>query len=307
MQEQSVNSIHEDQSVYTRPEEKSRASTLIEYGKTILVTVLAALLLKTFVLDAYRIPSASMEHTLQIGDFLLVNKLAYGLRTPRHLPLVAGTIPSFAISFFQKIHRGDVIVFELPGKNDIIANPESTHYIKRCVGLPGDTLEIYAGLVYVNKIFAPFPPYGIQPDYPNVNLPQRNPVIFPEGSAFSNTDYGPIVIPKKDDILKLEPATLSQWRRLIEHEGHTVQTADKILIDGAAASEYHVQKNYYFVLGDNRDNSMDSRYWGFVADDQVIGEALLIYWSWDTEVSASCTSSDKPSSIRWNRIGTLIK
>ncbi len=307
MQEQSVNSKYPDRSADTKLEEKNHASALIEYGKTILITVFAALLLKIFVLDAYRIPSASMEQTLQKGDFLLVNKLAYGLHTPRRLPFVAGTIPSFKLSLFQNIRRGDVIVFEFPGGRDEIKSPENVHYIKRCMGLPGDTLEIHSGLVYVNKIFIPFPPQGIQPGHPDENPYQQNAEIFPKGSAFSNTDYGPIVVPKQDDILKLEPAAISQWRTLIEREGHTVQTAENmILIDGAAASEYHVRKNYYFVLGDNRDNSMDSRYWGFVPDDQVIGEALIVYWSWDTEVSVS-NIPDKLSSIRWNRIGTLIR
>jgi signal peptidase I len=307
MQEHSVNSTHQDQSVYARPTEKSLASTLVEYGKTILITVLAALLLKIFVLDAYRIPSASMEHTLQIGDFLLVNKLAYGLHTPRHLPLIAGTIPTFKLSFFQNIHRGDVIVFEFPGGRDEITAVENVHFIKRCIGLPGDTLEIHSGLVYVNKVLVPFPPYGIQPDNPNRNFSKENPEMFPEGSAFNNADYGPIIIPKQDYIIRLEPATLSHWRVLIEREGHNVQTLDNmILIDGTAASEYHVRKNYYFVLGDNRDNSMDSRYWGFLSDDQIVGEALFVYWSWDTEVPVS-NISDKLSSIRWNRIGTLIR
>ena len=150
MQEQSAYNTPQDHSVHVQKKEKGLASTLVEYGKTILITVLAALLLKVFVLDAYRIPSTSMENTLQIGDFLLVNKLAYGLRTPRHLPLVARTIPSFTLPFFQNIHRGDVIVFEFPGGMNEMRSPENVNYIKRCIGLPGDTLEIHSGLVYVN-------------------------------------------------------------------------------------------------------------------------------------------------------------
>jgi signal peptidase I len=279
----------------------------MEYGKTILITLLAALLLKVFVLDAYRIPSTSMERTLQIGDFLLVNKLAYGLRTPRHLPLVARTIPSFTLSFFQNIHRGDVIVFEFPGGMDEITSLEHVNYIKRCIGLPGDMLEIQGGLVFVNKILIPFPPHGIQTDHENGNSGRQNPKMFPQGSTFSNVNYGPIIVPKEGDILKLEPGTIAQWRMLIEREGHTVRTVDNmILIDGTVASTYHVLQNYYFVLGDNRDNSLDSRYWGFVPDDHVIGEALFVYWSWDTEVSDS-NISEKLSTIRWKRIGTLIR
>jgi signal peptidase I len=307
MQEQSAHSTSQDHSVHAQQKEKSLASTLMEYGKTILITVLAALLLKVFVLDAFRIPSSSMENTLQIGDFLLVNKLAYGLRTPHHLPLVARTIPSFTLPFFQKIHRGDVIVFEYPGGLDEITSPEHVNYIKRCIGLPGDTLEIHSGLVYVNKILIPFPPHGIQTEHPNENLGRQNPEMFPQGSTFSNVDYGPVIVPKQGDILKLEPAAIAQWRMLIEREGHSVRTVDDmILVDGTVASTYRVRQNYYFVLGDNRDNSMDSRYWGFVPDDHLIGEALFVYWSWDTEVSVS-NILEKLSSIRWQRIGTLIR
>ncbi len=307
MQEQSAHSTSRDHSLHIQQKEKNLTSTLMEYGKTILITVLAALLLKVFVLDAYRIPSTSMERTLQIGDFLLVNKLAYGLRTPRYLPLIARTIPSFTLPFFQNIHHGDVIVFEFPGDRDEITPAEHVNYIKRCIGLPGDTLEIHSGLAYVNKILIPLPPHGIQSDHSNGNSWRQNPEMFPKGSTFSNVDYGPIIVPKQGDILKLELPTIAQWHMLIEREGHAVQIVDNmILIDGVVASTYRVRQNYYFVLGDNRDNSMDSRYWGFVPDDHLIGEALFVYWSWDTEVSVS-NILEKLSTIRWKRIGTLIR
>jgi signal peptidase I len=307
MQEQSAHSTPQNHSEYAQQKEKSLASTLMEYGKIILITVLAALLLKVFVIDAYRIPSTSMENTLQIGDFLLVNKLAYGLRTPRHLPLVARTVPSFTLPFFQNIHRGDVIVFEFPGSINEVTSLENINYVKRCIGLPGDTLEIHSGLVTVNKIFIPFPPHGIQTDHPNGNSWLKNPEMFPQGSTFTNVNYGPIIIPKQGDIIELEPATISQWRILIEREGHNVRVADdKIIIDDEVSSTYRIRKNYYFVLGDNRDNSIDSRYWGFVPDDHVIGEALFVYWSWDTEISVS-NISEKLSTIRWERIGILIR
>ncbi len=279
----------------------------MEYGKTILITVIAALLLKVFVLDAYRIPSTSMEQTLQIGDFLLVNKLAYGLRTPRYLPFLAQTIPSFTLSFSQHIHRGDVIVFEFPGGIDEITCPEHVSYVKRCIGLPGDTLEIRSGLVSVNNIFIPFPPHGIQPNRSNGNSWRQYPEMFPKGSTYSPANYGPIFVPRQGDILNLEPTTIARWRMLIEREGHTVRMEDDmILIDGTVTSTYRVRQNYYFVLGDNRDNSMDSRYWGFVPDDHVIGEALFVYWSWDAEISVS-NISEKLSTIRWKRIGALIR
>ncbi|MGD1043860.1 MAG: signal peptidase I [Bacteroidota bacterium] len=287
--------------------EKTIASTLIEYGKTILVTLLAALVLKLFVVEAYRIPSTSMENTLQVGDFLLVNKLAYGLHTPRHLPFTATSLPSFTLPLFRSVHRGDVVVFEFPGGKNEITPSESVNYIKRCIGVPGDTVEIRFGKVFVNGLEISFPLHGRSTIHQIANAPRQYIEMFPEGSAFSDVNYGPIVVPKRDEILNINHTTFSRWYIFIEREGHIVQVnADSILIDGAVTSSYRVQQNYYFVLGDNRDNSMDSRYWGFVPDDHLIGEALFIYWSWDSEVPVS-SISEKYSTIRWNRIGILIR
>jgi signal peptidase I len=307
MQESAAHRKDQDRSLPVQHKEKKFLSVLIEYGKTIFFTLLAALLLKIFVIDAYRIPSTSMENTLQIGDFLLVNKLSYGIRTPRHIPLLAQTIPSCSFSLFQNIHRGDVVVFEYPGGRDEIKTSESVNYIKRCIGVPGDTVEIRSGLVYVNKTMTPFPQQGIPTDHPS-GLSFRQPKeMFPQGATYTDVNYGPVIVPQQGDLIALDRATIDQWQVLIEREGHTVQpSADTILIDGSAALTYKVRQNYYFVLGDNRDNSLDSRYWGFVPDDYLIGEALLVYWSWDTEVPVT-NLSEKLSTIRWKRIGTLIR
>jgi signal peptidase I len=286
---------------------KCRASTATEYVKTIFITLFAALILKIFVVEAYRIPSTSMENTLQIGDYLLVNKLAYGLHTPRNFPFASTSIFSFTLPLLRSVHRGDVVVFEFPGGRNEVKPSESVNYIKRCIGLPGDTVEIRFGTVLVNGIGTSFPLHGISTIHSSDNSHRRNGEMFPEGSAFSDVNYGPIVVPKRGDILKINPATFHQWQVFIEREGHPIQfNGDTILIDGIATSSYRVQQNYYFVLGDNRDNSMDSRYWGFVPDDHVIGEALFIYWSWDPEVPVY-SISEKYSTIRWNRIGTLLQ
>ena len=115
MQEQTTHSAAQHQSDSNPGAKKKIASILIEYGKTILITLCVAFLLKMFVVDAYRIPSTSMENTLQIGNFLLVNKLAYGLQTPRHLPFTTTSVPSYTIPLFHSVHREEVIVFEFPG------------------------------------------------------------------------------------------------------------------------------------------------------------------------------------------------
>jgi len=287
--------------------EKNIASTLIEYGKTILITLLAALLLKLFVVEAYRIPSTSMENTLQVGDFLLVNKLAYGLHIPPQIPFTETLHSSFTFPIFRSIHRGDIVVFEFPGNRGEVKPAESVNYIKRCIGLPGDKIEIRFGKVFVNGTETSFPEHGRMTTHPTDKAFQRNAELFPEGSAFSDVNYGPVVVPKRNEIIKIDPATFSRWYIFIEREGHQVQfNADTILIDGTVTSSYRVQRNYYFVLGDNRDNSMDSRYWGFVPADHLIGEALFIYWSWDPEIPVY-SISEKYSTIRWNRIGILIR
>jgi signal peptidase I len=307
MPKQSTHSQVSEKSNSSPHTEKNIASTLIEYGKTIFITLLAALLLKLFVIEAYRIPSTSMENTLQVGDFLLVNKLAYGLRTPRHLPFTATQLSSFTLPMFHSVQRGDVVVFEFPGDRDEVKPAESVNYIKRCVGLPGDTIEIQSGRVLVNGIETNFPPLGKRTNHPAGNMFRRGEEMFPKGSSFNDVNYGPIVVPKRSDTLQINSTSILQWRVFIERERHTVAfNADTILIDGKAVSTYCVQRNYYFVLGDNRDNSMDSRYWGFVPDDNLIGEALFVYWSWDQEVPVS-NLAEKLSSIRWNRIGTLTR
>jgi signal peptidase I len=306
----------QNDSAHTEPDPKTadgvapknaRAQAALEYGKILFITILASLFLKAFIVDAYRIPSTSMENTLQIGDFLLVNKLAYGVRSPRHIPFTSISIPAFTIPL-HKVHRGDVVVFEFPGGRDEVHPSEAVNYIKRCVGLPGDTVEIRAGRVIVNHVELPFPSNGKRPENPASTVMRRNEKIFPAGSKYTDVDYGPVVVPKSGDSIVLDANTIGRWRVLVAREGHAVGLLPDgtISIDGRAARQYCIQDNYYFVLGDNRDNSMDSRFWGFVPDDHLIGEALCIYWSWDSELSVPGFFA-RLSTIRWKRIGMLIR
>jgi signal peptidase I len=317
MGEPSINSTERSGASETRPKEAvpqgeergglSRARVM-SFLKILFITLLIVLFLKTFVIEAYRIPSGSMENTLLVGDFLFVNKFVYGLRTPRYVPLTNLAIPSIAFPAFKQVRRGDVIVFEFPGDREKLSDPESVNYVKRCIGLPGDTIRMLAERVFVNGRELLLPPHAkvIEGGYGMGWREETD--LFPPGSKFTLDNYGPLVVPKRGDRIELNSGTFERWKSLIEKEGHSAEvTRDgTVLIDGAPAANYSIERNYYFVLGDNRDNSLDSRYWGFVPDGNLIGEALIIYWSWDTELAGNGLW-DRFKMIRWKRIGSLIR
>ncbi|HXW92373.1 MAG TPA: signal peptidase I [Terriglobales bacterium] len=191
--------------------------------QSLLTTLVIAVFVITFVVQAFQIPSESMENTLLIGDYLLVNKLRYG----------GGGIADRILPY-RPVERGDVVVFHYP------VNP-SQHFVKRVVGVPGDRIRLIEGTVYVR---------GVRLNEPYVRHSSRTRDAF------------------RDDFPRLNLAapevTNSWWREM-----HT------LVEDG----ELIVPKGYYFVLGDNRDESLDSRYWGFVPQENIIGSPLLIYWS----------------------------
>ncbi|MCI0705984.1 MAG: signal peptidase I [Ignavibacteriae bacterium] len=305
--------VAEEAPVGQRALSSKRLHSFAGYARTVLVTLLVALLLKAFVVEAFRIPSSSMEETLLVGDFLLVNKLAYGIRTPRYIPLTNLAIPTYYAPVFKSVERGDILVFEFPGSIDspnvqnVQGEDEPVNYIKRCIGLPGDVVEIIRGQVYVNGNPVGLPRHARLNEY-NAAGRHRSSTMFPWGFGFTEERYGPLVIPQKGDRIALTEENLGMWRLVIQREGHTVQLrgSDEILIDGKPSSSYTVEQNYYFVMGDNRDNSLDSRYWGFVPESNLIGEALFVYWSWNPAVPVSSVR-DKLVSIRWNRIGTMIR
>jgi len=198
-------------------------STFREYAEAIGMALLLALFIRTFIVQAFKIPSGSMIPTLQIGDHILVNKLAYGIRIP---------LWGHYLVDFGKVQRGDVIVFIFP-------EDRSKDFIKRVVGVAGDTVEIRGKKIYIN---------GQQVEDPHAHFEGDDPQnILPA----SRDDYGPTKVPE----------------------------------------------NHLFVMGDNRDRSYDSRFWGFVNMDDVRGKAFLIYWSWD--------GSDRW--VRWERLASLIR
>jgi signal peptidase I len=283
---------------------KSRSKEIFD---ALVIAVIAAIFLKIFFIEAYRIPTGSMEQTLLVGDFLLVNKFVYGATTPRNIPFTDKRISFFRFPALKEPHKGDVVVFNFPGNRDELESKEITMYVKRCIGEPGDTVQIKNRVVYVNgKVFSDPPLAQFAPGKLNTNITE--PRIFPKGSGWNEDNYGPLAVPKKSDVIKLTMDNFDMWKVFIYREGHTPRTTvdDKITIDDKETNEYTVQKNYYFMMGDNRSNSSDSRFWGFVPDDDLVGEALIIYWSWDPNIPFSQLSS-LFQSIRWYRIGTAIK
>ncbi len=286
----------------------NRRTHFLEYVKVIVATVLVALFLKTFIVEAYRIPSGSMENTLLVGDFLLVSKLAYGFRTPSRVPLTNVAMPTLKIPLWGRVHRGDVVVFEYPGSLDELKPPKAVNYVKRCIGLPGDTVSIVHGKVIVNGNTLDLPRFAKPVDESGYFSDSRRTTPFPPGSSFTQFNFGPIVVPRLDDTIDLNSNSIARWKILIEREGHTVLVDEtrQVFVDGRKADHYVIKRNYYFMLGDNRDNSLDSRYWGYVSDNNIVGEALMVYWSWIGE-SSSESQMVKSSNIRWNRIGTIIR
>ena len=192
-----------------------KKSTLLEYFESIVNAVILALFIRTFVVQAFKIPTGSMEENLLIGDHLLVNKFVFA---PNQTALERALLPAGTIK------RRDIIVFKYPEEPD-------RDFIKRVIGLPGETVEVRAKKVYVN---------GTALDEPYVHFlaPPSGPSAFHEVTSFDVRErYGPVTVPA----------------------------------------------NHYFVMGDNRDNSQDSRYWGFLPRENVKGKSLVIYWSYQAE------------------------
>jgi signal peptidase I len=368
---------------------KKKKSALREWFDSVLFAVVAATLIRWLFLEAYTIPTPSMESSLLVGDFLFVSKLHYGTRTPKtplQVPLTHQTIwgtnipsyvdwiqlPQFRLPGFSEVTSGDVVVFNFP---DEPQHPSDlrTNYIKRCIGTPGDVVEVRDTQVFVNGKAMPVPA-GMQKEYvvqtaslvqpkvfrnygvtdlgsvseyeanttdsiaandlkgykifasPDVAAklkaadfvqnvvelkdkrgeisPFEQPV-YPASSLFNwNKDnYGPITVPKKGVTIQLNAENIALYRDVIENfEGNEKVEIENntVKIGGQGVTTYTFKQDYYFMMGDNRHNSLDSRYWGFVPADHIVGKAVFIWMSIDPDGSFL----DK---IRWKRLFRVIE
>lgn len=387
---------------------KSSAREWIDAG---VFAIVAATIIRTFVFEAYTIPTGSMEKTLLVNDFLFVSKTSYGPRlpkTPLSFPFVHHTLPitnsksylewielPYKRLFERPVKRNDVVVFNYPVGDTVIAEYQSEinyydylrgylasrpggtretllaerddilvrpvdkreNFIKRCVGIPGDTLKIIDGLLYVNGKPGEVPPKAEVPYYVttdgkgtfpeefltedlNISLDDVNqrdmlevpgkantwlinmteeqarkvmsyPFVirgsvvkdlnragfgntFPHDTAhfrWSEDNFGPIWVPAKGSTVSLTPENIALYQRIIEvYENNKFEIqGGKYIINGAPATTYTFKMNYFWLMGDNRHNSQDSRFWGFVPEDHVVGKASLIFFSWQ-------------NGPRWNRL-----
>ncbi|MBO9684055.1 MAG: signal peptidase I, partial [Flavisolibacter sp.] len=379
-----------------------------EWVDAAIFAIVAATLIRTFIFEAYTIPSGSMEKTLLINDFLFVSKFAYGPRipnTPLSIPFIHNYIPgssaksySTAIQipyirwFASPVKRGDVVVFNFPegdtvvnkegfqsahpyyqlirelgkgneaeGRAIVLSNPseyplaihpvdKSDNYIKRCVGIAGDWIEVKGNIVYHNGQQESIPPksvlnYTVVPavatldpdvmkeeydvDFDKVapagagafsmwlteeakQKMQKNGLIkqifltpgleeryvFPYDSIhhWSSYNLGPLWIPEKGKSIQLNDSTYTVYQRAIRvYEGNQFEKLNgKYILNGQEVTSYTFKMNYYWMMGDNREGSQDSRYWGFVPEDRIVGKASVIWFSWE-------------NGPRWNRLFRSVK
>jgi signal peptidase I len=358
---------------------------------SLLFAIIVATLVHTYIVQPFTIPTSSLEKSLLIGDFLFVSKVNYGPRVPMTtiaLPMVHDSIPLtkrksylswpqlpyFRLPALEKIKNNDIVVFNWPvdtvhyffepkGRPGVIKPiDKKSNYVKRCVGIPGDSLSIRDGYVFINgkKLILPErakPQYsyavaldGKTPiDFEpllkelNVNLVDvlgfkdqekrdtlyfaaltdasaerlRNTpgvtnvkrqiskgddnAIFPHINKWNQDNFGPIYIPEAGKTVALTNESLPFYKEIItNYEGNTLQLdGSKFLINGKPATTYTFKQNYYWMMGDNRHNSEDSRYWGYVPENHIVGKPVFIWMSWDTNGKGI-------NKIRWDRVFTTV-
>ena len=262
-----------------------------EYFESLVVTAIMAFFGMTFVVQAVKVPTGSMQNTILIGDHLLVNKFIFAPGETK-LPF----LPQ------REIRRGDIIVFKYPGNviepwrddpNDLTNKQYVTNYVKRVVGTPGDRIEIRGTRVFVNGDPLPERMVStnvIHEDDPRTPGLDQNAPLVPLGDPAPEGD-GPYTVYYDRETL-LDPSPDREYPIYKLAGGHAI----------------NVPAGHYFVMGDSRDNSLDSRWWGFVPRDLIIGRAMFVYWSYDeARPMEPPFVPDFFRNTRWSRTGTMVR
>ncbi len=333
-----------------------KKSTAREWADAIIFAVIAASIIRAFMLEAYTIPTSSMERSLLVGDYLFVSKLSYGPRVPHTpiafpfahhtLPLTDNVrsyiewiqLPHYRFPGLRSISNNDVVVFNHPA--DPIDRPvdKRENYIKRCLAIPGDTFELREAQVYINNERLPAPPdaqhfYRVKAEDPlsagrldrlgitdwgekqpgvylmamtadmaenlktvrgitdvskrisRKNAGERH--IFPHHIEYpwNQDNMGPLYIPEKGATAEINLQNIPLYERIISvYEGHDLYIeSETIYINGEEVTSYTFEMDYYWMMGDYRHNSEDSRYWGFVPEDHIVGRAMFVWLSLSPE------------------------
>lgn len=293
-------------------QEANKPQTIQEHiwswTKTIVGAILVVMVINGILVASFVVPTGSMENTVMTGDFLFVNKFVYGPSTPQVVPFLNIPLPFYKFPGVKDPKRGDVIVFIYPGERDEVEAREFQYYLKRCVAVAGDVLRVEGHKIYVNNQEFTMPEEAHY-DLSVPETPAEKWLTFPAGRGYTRNNYGPIRIPKKGDNITLDTQNWREWEFFIKKEGHNIEMqGDRLVIDGKATNTYTVKKDYCFGIGDNRDHSLDSRYWGFIPYDNVVGTPIMVYWSWESrdEYGNEMGLFDKIAKIRWGRLFNFI-
>jgi signal peptidase I len=268
-------------------------------GIAFLVGVLT-ITVRIFWIEHFVIPSDSMYPVLQTGDYILVNKQVTGPRMMNLKKLLnSNQVEYIRINGWSEIQRNDVMVFNFPvleNKN----NPYSIFFVKRCMGLPGDTFEIKDAGLYVNHI--KIRQYEKNEEQNQLLDKKLETAIFPHDTVlgWSKNNFGPVYVPASGSSIQLNPINFNIYKGIITYEGNNILIKDtKIYINNSISDTYTFKNDYYFMIGDNFNYSRDSRYWGFVPETHLVGKAIFIWFSYDSDEVWY-------KKIKWNRIFTII-
>lgn len=267
-------------------------------ARVLLIALLLSVILKSCVVEAYRIPTSSMETTLLPGDFIVVNKLAYFLSTPDFIPFIETPLHSKKLISWSAPKRNDIVTFVFPGEQNQLAPQGVQYYIKRVIGLPGETLRIMNRRVFINntEVSPPLPlRFSREAKLPGA----ENDKIFPEGAPWNEDYYGPFRVPAKGMTVRIDSLSFAHYHVLIgrENPGKVFECSrGQYFLGGTKITSYTFRKNYFFMLGDNRPDSYDSRFIGPVPEENISGKALFIYLSLDPFAQSF------PQNVRFTRM-----